>query len=285
MVNSLFELYVFDVWLWQSIFFRPILHENYNLMIDAGHIENKHPIDYILNQRIIPVDEDRYYYIGNLVITNYDHDHYSWLPYLIEKVKIKHTNLIKSIDSTLLDNHKPEKTEALQCLVDIKNTYIYDAPSRNPPYQIFTKYLYPWETWNWDFNNLSQITFIEYMDFTICIPWDLEKPWWELMLKYPEVTSRLKNTQIFFASHHWRENGYVKEIFDHCNPNLIIISDKEIVHSTQEKSSDVYRKHVIWDGITFDTQTNRKVVSTRSDGSFCFIGWEWLEYLIKKIDF
>jgi hypothetical protein len=63
-------------------------------------------------------------------------------------VKINRVNLIKSINPALLDYYKQEKTEALNCLADIKNTYIYDSVDWTPPYQTYTKYLYPLETWN-----------------------------------------------------------------------------------------------------------------------------------------
>lgn len=285
-MNPLFELYVFDVWLWQSIFFRPIWYEYTNLMVDVWHNSdwNRHPIDFIISQWLLPILNWQYF-LGNLTITNYDHDHYSWLPYLREKVYIHTTNLIQSISPQLLYNNKPDKTEALNHLVNVKNTYTWPAINRNPPYIKFTKYLYPQWNWEGEFNNLSQIVFIEYGWFTICVPGDLEQEWWKLMLQYEEVINKLRKTQIFFASHHWRENGYIQEIFNYCNPRIVIISDKEIIHSTQENSSDRYAKHVIGEWLTFHWQQNRKVISTRNDWSFCFHGLENLHYSINKIDF
>ena len=289
MVNPLFQLYVFDVWLWQSIFFRPIGSEHYNLMVDVWHdsVNDKHPIDFIISQKLLPIDGEWYYYIWDLTITNYDHDHYSGLPHLRTKSKILTTKLISSVQHDVLYENKPEKTSALQHLIDIKKTYTsgIDTQTWNPPYKKYTKYLYPTDNWKWDFNNLSQIVFIEYWNFTICIPWDLEQEWWKYMLLDPEVTSRLEKTHIFFASHHGRENWYMKEVFDHCKPILVVISDKEIVHSTQEKSADIYRKHVVWEGLSFYDQSTRKVLSTRNDGSFVFTGFDELKYSIQKISF
>lgn len=253
-------------------------------MIDVGYIENKHPIDFLISQNVIPIDEEGYYYIWDLTITNYDHDHYSWLPYLMSKAKIKSTSMIKSIHHDLLNANKPEKTDALRHLMHIKQTYTADVLDWNPPYTKWTKYLQPTENWKWDFNNLSQIVFIEYMWFTICIPGDLEQVWRGIMLQDQEIINRLAKTQIFIASHHWRENGYMKEIFDHCKPNLIIISDKEVMHSTQENSASVYWRHVNWTWIVFEWSP-RKVISTRSDGSFVFKWFNNLNYSINKILF
>jgi hypothetical protein len=122
------------------------------------------------------------------------------------------------------------------------------------------------------------------MGFVICIPWDLEKEWWEYMLSDIEVTSRLQKTQIFFASHHGRENWYVEEIFAYCKPSIVIVSDKEIIHSTQEKTADRYRKHVVWDWLNFNWE-QRKVLSTRCDWSFCFKGYHELKYSVDKVIF
>lgn len=257
-------------------------------MVDVGNTQDKNPIDFIIFQWVLPIDQEWCYYVWDLTITNYDHDHYSWLPYLRSKAKINSIQSIKSISSDLLNANKPEKTEALNHLIHLKNTYTSDVSNWAPPYTKWTKYLYPTDQWDWDFNNLSQIVFIEYAWFNICIPWDLESAWWNIMLNDPEIQSRLGKTQIFFASHHWRENWYMKEIFDHCQPNLIIISDKEIIHWTQEKSSDVYWKHVNWNWVVFDWQDlPRKVISTRNDWSFVF---RWfndgnLGYSISKINF
>ena len=282
--NLLFELYVFDVWLGQSIFFRPINYEHYNVMIDVWHVENKHPIDYILSQNLLPKNTSWYHYLGDLVISNYDHDHFSGLPYLRSKVIVNWLSAIKSITPELLNANKPEKTDALSHLIEIKKSHTSSIENWNPPYKKRSRYL-PGSNWKWNFNNFSQITFIEYWGFNICIPWDLEKEWWEFMLQDQEVLQRLQTTQIFVASHHGRENWYMKEVFDHCKPNLIIISDKEIMHSTQETSSDVYGKHVVWDGVQFDWN-NRKVISTRNDWSFVFRGHnQGLQYTIDKINF
>lgn len=283
--NLLFEMYVFDVGLWQSIFFRPIWNEHYNILIDVWHDweNNKHPIDFIINQWLLPVDNGNYY-IWNLTITNYDHDHFSWLPYLREKCKILTTKLISSISKEQLYKNKPNKTNALDSLIDIKSKFIHFIQNWTPPYKKFTKHLKPWNSWNWDFNNLSQIVFIEYEWFNICIPWDLETKWWKIFLEDQEITSRLEKTQIFFASHHWRENWYLQEIFNYCSPNLVIVSDKEIIHSTQERTADRYWKHIIWEWLNFHWN-KRKVLSTRNDWSFVFKWYSELNYLIEKINF
>ena len=66
------------------------------------------------------------------------------------------------------------------------------------------------------------------------------------------------------ASHHGRESGFCEEVFKICRPYVFIISDKEMVHDTQE-TTGWYRQQA--HGLTnlrmpWDT---RYVFTTRND--------------------
>jgi hypothetical protein len=56
--------------------------------------------------------------------------------------------------------------------------------------------------------------------------------------------AKLANTDILVASHHGRENGYCREVFDYCHPQAVVMSDKSIVHDTQ-LMAQVYHNAVI----------------------------------------
>jgi beta-lactamase superfamily II metal-dependent hydrolase len=73
----------------------------------------------------------------------------------------------------------------------------------------------------------------------------------------------LSRVNIFVASHHGRETGYCKEVFDYCNPEIVIISDKEIVHETQNQQFKQHASGVPWNG----GPEKRYVLTTRSDGT------------------
>jgi beta-lactamase superfamily II metal-dependent hydrolase len=241
------------------------------MFIDCGHDDDFHPIDHIIEY--LPKDEKGKYYLGNLTLTNYDHDHFSSLPYLKNKVKIKTVNFPKNLSVEDLVDLKDEITEALQAVFDIKERYTGTAKNHEPPYvkKIFHLTIDELENANVPVttNHLSQLVFIKYGGKTICISGDLERPSWEIILKKKGVKDCLQTTNIFFASHHGRRNGYCADVFNYCKPECIIISDKEIVHGTQESMSQVYAKHIIGNGIVFNsgsTKTRRKVITTRSDG-------------------
>ncbi len=265
---------IFNVRLGQCVAFIPEENKrDYSMFIDCGHDDDFHPIDHIFEY--LPKHNGHIRMLGNLTLTNYDHDHFSGLPYLKDKVKINRVSFPKNLTVDDLIDIKDEVTPALQAVIDIKNVYTEDvkAEEYNPPYEKRPFYLTKDELKkagiSIETNHLSQIVFIRYGGNTICITGDLEKPSWELMLKKPEVCDLLKQTNIFFASHHGRENGYCADVFKYCNPECIIISDKEIVHGTQENMSQTYGKHVCGDGITFKSGSTinfRKVITTRSDG-------------------
>ena len=113
-----------------------------------------------------------------------------------------------------------------------------------------------------DTNNLSLVSFLQYDGMSIIIPGDLEKAGWLKLLENPTFCEDLKKVNVFVASHHGRENGYYEEVFNYSKPDIVIISDKEIVHETQDH---VYAQHA--NGIPFDNGTTRYVLTTRSDGS------------------
>ena len=97
----------------------------------------------------------------------------------------------------------------------------------------------------------------------IVIPGDLEEPGWKKLLLLKDFRDELNRVNTFVASHHGRESGYCKEVFDYCRPNVIIFSDSSIVHSTQEMTN-IYSRHA--NGIMFNGES-RKVLTTRNDGS------------------
>jgi beta-lactamase superfamily II metal-dependent hydrolase len=90
-----------------------------------------------------------------------------------------------------------------------------------------------------DTNNLSLVVFVSFGTFTVLFPGDLEKAGWLALLQNAEFRGYLAGVTILIASHHGRESGFCPEVFDYCNPRAVVISDKSIVHSTQEMVPNV----------------------------------------------
>jgi hypothetical protein len=267
------DIIIFDVELGQCIFFYPRNdHPEYGLMVDCGNTPKFEPIDKILEWNWLPEEtktNPTKKILKYLIITNYDQDHFSGLPYLREKVSIDTTRLPKNVSSTELSEIKDTITKPIKEIINLKDTYTNDA-NINPPYERDTFYLnqsdFPDE--EIDTNKLSQMVFITYKGTCICIPGDLTSDAWEKHLKNKNVIAKLKETQILIASHHGREDGYNENVFKYCKPEIIILSDKDIVHKTQEGQTKTYAGEVLGNGIILngDKSKLRKVLTTRSDG-------------------
>lgn len=263
------DVLVFNVELGQCIFFYPCYQPEYGMMVDCGDTADFKPIDFLKERGFIHQNGFRYV-LKDLTLTNYDHDHYSGLPYVQSQVYIDTVKFPPNLTAEEIYRMKPEKTTALNAVVGIRRGFTALAENYNPPFTKRTFYLYP-SDFNWSrasTNNLSQIVFVQYQGATVCIPGDLEADGWARILTIPEVRDLLRQTNILIASHHGRENGYYKPVFNHCFPECTVISDCYIRHDTQENMADVYRRRVIGNGIIFnnDYSNPRKVLTTRSDG-------------------
>jgi hypothetical protein len=86
-------------------------------------------------------------------------------------------------------------------------------------------------------------------------------------------TTELAATTVFVASHHWRENGYCEQVFNYCRPQVVVMSDKAIVHDTRAMAG-TYRQRVMDNhpnGVLVQSTGNRRhVLTTRNDGHIQF---------------
>lgn len=260
------EIVVFNIGAGQSIFFYPNGQKEYAMLIDCHESEDFSPIDFLLEKGLLHHDGNRHV-LGNLTITNYDHDHFSGLPKIMGKVHIDTVRLPKNISSQELKDCKEESTDALEKICHLKDTYTGNAENHTPPYRKLSYYLDQNELDNNDINtnHLSQIVFIEYGDSHICVAGDLEATAWEKILQKQGVIENLQKTNVLIAPHHGRENGYHADIFKHCTPECIVISDKALMYGTQDAMAQTYSNHVVGNGVSFGNEL-RKVLTTRKDG-------------------
>jgi len=273
MDNNILEILIFNVGQAQCIFFYPQSHPEYGMFVDCASGENYDPIDFLIKQNLIHHDGTRHI-LGNLTITNYDHDHFFGLSNVRQKMHIQTVSLAQNISSSELKSIKPEITEPLKHLCFLKDTYTAPAPYHMPPYN---KYIYSLtqnelalDQFNTDHltNHLSQIVFVEYGGSKICITGDLQRsPAWEKLLQKQEIQNHLNMSLSEIIMHHGHDNGYHENIFLHCiNPDCIIISDKDIMYDTQGGMASKYAQHVNTGVSLNGINPLRKVLTTRSDG-------------------
>jgi len=259
------DLLVFDVEMGQSIFVYPHSAPEYAALIDCGNTQDFEPIDFLLQKEFVQNSTLR-----ELTITNYDQDHLSGLPYLQSKVTMHSVFFADNLSSQEIKALKTKPhTQALLSALEIKDRYTAKAANYAPPYKKWAFSLRKEDLEKYDTNNLSQVIFLEHLGSVVCISGDLEEPGWKVLLeKQPAIKTWLAKTNVFIASHHGRTNGYCPDVFKHCKPECIIISDKGIVHETQRNMSALYGGHVLGDGVPYngDAINKRKVLTTRDSG-------------------
>lgn len=113
-----------------------------------------------------------------------------------------------------------------------------------------------------DPNNLSAVSFLSYAGHKLVFPGDLEVAGWQKLLERAEFTRDLTDVNIFVASHHGRKSGCCAEVFDYCEPQIVVMSDREKAFDTQETVPWYTNrvKGVDWSG------KKRSVLTTRNYG-------------------
>ncbi len=238
-----------------------------NILFDIGyHSETPfQPADYLKQIGVETIDQ--------LFITNYDEDHIDGLPRLVElygNTPVKVLSRNRSISPEALRQLKIEQSgsisASMHALLGIMEAYCIPSAGPHPAAanvscsKFQNNYSAEFKTTN----DLSLVTILRYGNFGILFGGDLEKRGWEELLKQEEFRRALAGVNIFVASHHGRENGYHEDVFRCCAPDIIVISDSEIIHGTQEHQ--LYRRHP--KGVSVGGEI-RHVLSTRNDGHVC----------------
>lgn len=204
--------------------------------------------------------------IEHLIIHNFDQDHVSDLPNILAKLPVVMFSRNRSLTPSVLQSMKESAgplTKAMLTTIDLHATFVH--PVINPPvfpnidFQPFCN-SYPLFK---DTNNLSLVAFVVYDNIGIIFPGDLETAGWRELLKDASFRAYLAKTTIFVASHHGRKTGYCAEVFEYCKPEIVIVSDKEKVHDTQEQDYSIHASGIPWN----DGHEKRYVLTTRSDGA------------------
>lgn len=123
-----------------------------------------------------------------------------------------------------------------------------------------------WTTKN-DINTFSSIVIVTYCDYTFVLTGDNPASILQKMMdtNYCSIKSKIKDATVLLAPHHGRENEFCKDFFNCVNPWLTVVSDKHIVHGTQENTAKLYKGR----GVNLYGK-ERYVLTTRNDGTISF---------------
>ena len=234
------------------------------LLFDCGHSATVRPSRHLSDQGITK--------IRRLFVTNYDEDHISDLIDVRQNLDIEILTRNPSMTSPQIRSLKtPPISPAMNELLSMLDTFtgsVEDARLEPDGLRVWIFHNdYPTFT---DTNNLSLLTFLDVGDVSFVLGGDLEEDGWVKLLHNSHVRRLLGRIDVFVASHHGRENGYCREVFDYCDPSLIVMSDGSIKFSTQKMAS-TYAQHASGEYFSKGGKREfRKVVTTRNDGN---ISW------------
>lgn len=217
-------------------------------------------------------------FVDLLICTNYDEDHASGTPSLVDNdVGVGCILGNPTVPPEAIEYLKSEDGMGngirviANSLADRRRCGIAQTPPAIPGLEL-RRFWNPWPHWDSE-NNLSLVVHLSIHGTTFLFPGDLETDGWRNMLKYQPFANLMPNVRVLMAAHHGRENGKCTELFDvyGCSPQLIVISDCAKKHQSQETVPYYYRKAQGVPGVR--GRDVRYVMTTRDDDELIF-RWE-----------
>lgn len=242
---------------------------NYALLIDCGSREKFSPIKYILENELQSISTHEGHKLTQFILTHPHDDHLTDvnrlrcdLPPRIMTRQEYDWEEIKQGE----DKEEYENLDNYSKWQEIYNQKVEVWPDwgMNLEYNIR---LDPTEAKELDeskyVNNSSIVVAVEYKNWKIIFPGDIESSAWIKLLKRQRFQDLIKGTAFFVASHHGHSSGYCKEIFENMGkPHLNIVS----AHKRDESVDSAYSSSNNARGVSYDGRT-RYMLSTRQDGS------------------
>jgi beta-lactamase superfamily II metal-dependent hydrolase len=242
------------------------------ILIDCGHSTDYqgqpwHPGQWLKERGID--------FIDLLICTNYDEDHASGAPSLIEHgVNVGCILGNPTVPPEAIEHLKSEDGmgNGIRVIVNSLAGRRQRGEPQNPPVIPGVELRWFWNPWpHWEKeNNLSLVAHLNILGFKFLFPGDMEKDGFSNMLKHQLFASLMSGIDVLVAAHHGRENGKCEAMFDEhrCAPALVVISDCAKRHQSQETVPYYYGKAR---GIAnFRGQGPRYVLTTRSDDFILF---------------
>jgi beta-lactamase superfamily II metal-dependent hydrolase len=247
------------------------------VMIDCGHnaTTNWRPGSALIARGI--------YWLDRLYVTNFDEDHVSGYPNLIDNVSIGTLYRNPSVAPAIIRYLKTENGMGAgieRLVLSMEHRFTGGPPPAIEDYGDTSFSVY-WSNYGvygvlgggfTDANNLSLVVFVTCGQHKFVFPGDMEKEGWQQLLQNDAFVAELRGVNVFVASHHGRENGYCEEVLNLCpGIEVVIISDKKMGYQSQE-TVDRYRGYARGFNYYGDI---RHVLTTRRDGCMHFSVPDW----------
>lgn len=255
-----------------SLLTLPTSHGNKHVLIDCGHNTDYggspwYPAEQLLSNGIKHLDL--------LIVTNFDEDHVSGAPNLVDKgITVACVLGNPTVPPEAIEHLKSEDGmgNGIRVIVRSLADRRTNVKAQTPPIIAGLELSWFWNPWPfWDTeNDLSLVVHMSILGFNFLFTGDMERDGFENLLRYAPFAKIVRGIDVLVAPHHGRENGKCDKLFDEhgCNPALVLISDCAKRHQSQETVPYYYSKaRGIQD---FRGNGPRHVLTTRSDDHFYF---------------
>ncbi|MFR9496370.1 MAG: MBL fold metallo-hydrolase [Rikenellaceae bacterium] len=238
-----------------------------HILVDVGSKSDSSIVDHIRKHYTSTIHQ--------LYITHPHEDHIYDIPRLVETMTLK--VLSRPKDAFPIKPQKQEDTH--QAIADAVNnlneTYTTPIADDDSPTNENNNGGVEFETIQAplskrtkdDLNTFSNIIIVKYQGWKFVLMGDNPSSILQYMIDndISDIKSKVDDATILLAPHHGRSGEFCKDYFNCVNPILSIISDKPIVHTTQNDSSSLYKGR----GCEL-YGSMRYVLSTRKDGNITF---------------
>lgn len=243
----------------------------WRLMIDCGHnaATGWRPGNHLRSLGVSQLDA--------LVVTNYDEDHVSGYPNLLQQgIQIPFIIRNTSVSPEAIRFLKREDGVGAGIDALVRSLLGSYGPPTDAPRTPEGVYMRTFQNQYWTFdseNNLSTVLHLQVDGFHFLFPGDLECDGWQFLLATNhEFQDLMQHIDVLIASHHGRDNGICPQIFDlyGCRPKVVVISDDRKQYRTQE-TVNYYRSKCSTGATNFRmTGQTRWVLTTRDDKKLTF---------------
>ena len=242
-----------------------------HILVDIGSKTNSSISSYIKNKYFGNYDGN----ISALIITHPHVDHIYDLPQLLKVLSPLVLYRPRGAFDIIPTQHTEVNKEITDCANRINREYNNPIePDENPLDSknnggVDIKIISPLDIWTTkdDLNTFSSVVIITYGNYKFVLTGDNPKSILQNMIEenYQDIKSKISNATVLLAPHHGRTHEYCDSFFRVVNPYLTVVSDKSIVHSTQEETAKLYKGR----GAKL-YETERYVLTTRNDGTISF---------------
>lgn len=219
-------------------------------------------------------------FVDLLICTNYDEDHASGIPSLIENsVAVGCILGNPTVPANVIEHLKSEDgmgtgiRNIANSLRDRERRGVVQDPPDIPGLALCWFYN-RWPHWDTE-NNLSVVAHLSIYGTNFLFTGDMERDGFENLLRLPSFSALMPELHVLIAPHHGRENGRCPALFDDhgCRPQLVVISDCKKRYQSQE-TVPYYRSKTKGIPMVRGPDT-RYVMTTRDDDEIRFV-WEGL---------